>query len=62
MYDKAMNGVHKRLIHKSSPSGLTYISEWKNGSPLHKMDHLACFVGGLLVSLYQPIIIKSYII
>jgi hypothetical protein len=48
MYDKAMNGVHKKLIHKSTPSGLTYISEWKNGSPFHKMDHLACFVGGLL--------------
>ena len=29
--------------------GLTYIAEEKNGRVDHKMDHLACFVGGMLV-------------
>ena len=48
MYDKAMDGMHAELLQKSTPSGLTYIAD-KNGNNLdHKMDHLVCFMGGLL--------------
>jgi hypothetical protein len=36
------------LIHKSTPSGLTYVAEWNGAAVVHKMDHLACFVPGML--------------
>merc|ERR1711962_1275281 len=32
---------------KKSASGLTYIAEWKYGRTEDKMDHLACFAGGM---------------
>mmetsp|Transcript_12621 Transcript_12621/g.19568 ORF Transcript_12621/g.19568 Transcript_12621/m.19568 type:complete len:664 (-) Transcript_12621:81-2072(-) len=48
MYDKAIQGMHDELLQKSSPSGFTYIAD-KRGERLdHKMDHLVCFMGGLL--------------
>jgi mannosyl-oligosaccharide alpha-1,2-mannosidase len=48
MYDKAIEGMHKELLQTSTPSGLTYIAD-KSGSVMdHKMDHLVCFMGGLL--------------
>jgi Glycosyl hydrolase family 47 len=48
MYDKAMEGMHNELLQKSTPSGLTFIAD-KNGGHLDtKMDHLVCFMGGLL--------------
>lgn len=48
MYDKAIQGMHDELLHTSEPSGLTYIAD-KTGHTLdHKMDHLVCFMGGLL--------------
>lgn len=48
MYDKAIQGMHDELLQVSTPSGLTYLAD-KNGAVLnHKMDHLACFMGGLL--------------
>jgi len=28
-----------------STGGLRYVAEWKNGRIEHKMDHLACFIG-----------------
>jgi len=48
MYDKAMDGLHDKLIQKSNPNGLTYIAESNSGKLIHKMDHLVCFMGGLL--------------
>mmetsp|Transcript_28473 Transcript_28473/g.42085 ORF Transcript_28473/g.42085 Transcript_28473/m.42085 type:complete len:647 (+) Transcript_28473:118-2058(+) len=49
MYDKAIQGMHDELVQTSTPSGLTYLAD-KNGAVMdHKMDHLACFMGGLLV-------------
>ena len=48
MYDKAMDGMHKELLQTSTPSGLTYIADKNNGKMDHKMDHLVCFMGGLL--------------
>jgi len=48
MYDSAMQGMHDELLHFSVPSGLAYIAD-KNGEIVdHKMDHLVCFMGGLL--------------
>jgi mannosyl-oligosaccharide alpha-1,2-mannosidase len=51
MYSEAVDGIKDHLISKSSPSKLTFIGELDHGigSPLsNKMDHLVCFVGGML--------------
>eukprot|EP00931_Biecheleriopsis_adriatica_P086021 TRINITY_DN60760_c0_g1_i1.p1 TRINITY_DN60760_c0_g1~~TRINITY_DN60760_c0_g1_i1.p1 ORF type:complete len:703 (+),score=107.86 TRINITY_DN60760_c0_g1_i1:75-2183(+) len=45
---RAMDQMMERLI-KTTNGGLTYIAEEKNGRIDHKMDHLACFVGGMLI-------------
>eukprot|EP00568_Trieres_chinensis_P005159 CAMPEP_0183300398 /NCGR_PEP_ID=MMETSP0160_2-20130417/6841_1 /TAXON_ID=2839 ORGANISM="Odontella Sinensis, Strain Grunow 1884" /NCGR_SAMPLE_ID=MMETSP0160_2 /ASSEMBLY_ACC=CAM_ASM_000250 /LENGTH=744 /DNA_ID=CAMNT_0025462807 /DNA_START=48 /DNA_END=2282 /DNA_ORIENTATION=- len=48
MYDKSIQGMHDELLQKSSPNGLTYIADKVNGRLDHKMDHLVCFMGGLM--------------
>jgi Glycosyl hydrolase family 47 len=55
MYDKAMQGMHDELLHVSKPSGLMYLADRVGGKfpgkkrrTQHKMDHLCCFVGGML--------------
>eukprot|EP00656_Telonema_subtile_P012839 TRINITY_DN16498_c0_g1_i1.p1 TRINITY_DN16498_c0_g1~~TRINITY_DN16498_c0_g1_i1.p1 ORF type:complete len:748 (-),score=218.19 TRINITY_DN16498_c0_g1_i1:127-2370(-) len=48
MYLKSLKGILDKLIFSSAPSGLTYVAEMNNNSPVHKMDHLACFVPGML--------------
>lgn len=51
MYNEAMTGVKHHLVGKSLPNKLTYLAELPTGiggttSP--KMDHLVCFVPGML--------------
>ncbi|CCF58580.1 hypothetical protein KAFR_0E04290 [Kazachstania africana CBS 2517] len=51
LYRQSMEGVKKHLVHYSYPNKWLYIAEKPNGltgriSP--KMDHLVCFMGGLL--------------
>ncbi|KAK6633496.1 hypothetical protein RUM43_001078 [Polyplax serrata] len=46
MFDNAMTAVFEHML-KVSPGGLTYITDVKYERPEHKMDHLACFSGGL---------------
>ena len=51
LYRRAMDGMKRHLLRKSYPNGLVYISERPNGlNNIHssKMDHLVCFMGGLL--------------
>lgn len=48
MYDRAVEGMHKELLQTSKPSGLVYIADKNNGRLDYKMDHLVCFMGGLL--------------
>lgn len=48
MYDKAINGMSKELLQKSSKKGMLYIANINSGKIEHKMDHLVCFVSGLL--------------
>ncbi|KAG7372160.1 glycosyl hydrolase family 47 protein [Nitzschia inconspicua] len=48
MYDKSMQGMFDELLQVSSPSGLVYIADKNNGVLDTKMDHLVCFMGGLL--------------
>ncbi|ESN94889.1 hypothetical protein HELRODRAFT_87481 [Helobdella robusta] len=47
MYDEAMKTVMDRLL-QTSRNGLVYFAEMKNGRLEHKMDHLACFTGGMI--------------
>lgn len=47
MYDDAMQAVFQHMLRKSA-GGLTYFAELKFDRPEDKMDHLSCFVGGLL--------------
>lgn len=48
MYDKAIDSMHKELLQTSTPSGLIYIADKDRDRINHKMDHLVCFMGGLL--------------
>lgn len=51
LYRQSMDGMKQHLVAKSSPSGYTYIGEKPfglKGSLDPKMDHLVCFIGGLL--------------
>ncbi|XP_037081844.1 mannosyl-oligosaccharide 1,2-alpha-mannosidase IA-like [Pollicipes pollicipes] len=47
MFHHAIGNITQRLLKKSKVSGLTYIAEMQYERPNHKMDHLACFIGGL---------------
>lgn len=53
MFDQAALDVENELI-KQSPAGLTYFAESKFGRLEHKMDHLACF-GGKMILYYKVI-------
>lgn len=46
MFDDAMAAIMEHMIRKSQ-GGLTYVSDLKFDRLEHKMDHLACFSGGL---------------
>ncbi|KAA0158639.1 hypothetical protein FNF31_05286 [Cafeteria roenbergensis] len=58
MYDRSVRGILSRLLQYSSASGMPYIAEQakpadalpKHQSPrlVHKMDHLVCFLPGML--------------
>lgn len=46
LFDEAAKDIEEKLV-KVSPHGLTYIAEMKYNRLEHKMDHLACFAGGM---------------
>ena len=48
MWDRSVQGMHEQLLQRSSPSGLTYIAEMKNGKLVHNFGHLTCFMSGAL--------------
>ncbi|CAG7818316.1 unnamed protein product [Allacma fusca] len=48
MYDEAMKGFEENGLIRYSKSGMLYFAEMKYDRLESKMDHLACFVGGLL--------------
>ncbi|MGK3734611.1 MAG: hypothetical protein ACI90V_001448 [Bacillariaceae sp.] len=48
MYDKSIQGMHDELLSVSTPSGLVFIADKNSGNMDYKMDHLVCFMGGLL--------------
>ncbi|XP_064098205.1 mannosyl-oligosaccharide 1,2-alpha-mannosidase IA-like, partial [Macrobrachium nipponense] len=46
LYEDAIGTITDRLVHKTR-SGLIYLAESMGTSLIHKMDHLACFAGGM---------------
>ena len=46
MFDEAVTAIEQHLVQKS-PGGLTYIADMKGEKLDHKMDHLACYTGGM---------------
>ncbi|GAB1605905.1 mannosyl-oligosaccharide 1,2-alpha-mannosidase IA-like [Argonauta hians] len=46
MYDEAIASIESWLL-KTSKSGLKYLAEYKINRVENKMDHLACFAGGM---------------
>ncbi|CCK69098.1 mannosyl-oligosaccharide 1,2-alpha-mannosidase KNAG_0B06730 [Huiozyma naganishii CBS 8797] len=51
LYRESIEGMKRHLVRHSSPSGFLYIAEkpWGLHNPASaKMDHLVCFMGGLL--------------
>jgi mannosyl-oligosaccharide alpha-1,2-mannosidase len=48
MYDAAMDGMTSLLLKRTSPSRLAYVADWDGGGTVDKMDHLVCFVPGML--------------
>ncbi|VBB25261.1 unnamed protein product [Acanthocheilonema viteae] len=48
MYDAALVAIKKYLLRYSRQNHLAYFIELKGKREVHKMDHLACFIVGLL--------------
>lgn len=48
MYDKAIDGVVDVLLATSSQSGLLFIADWNGSGQQRKMDHLVCFMPGIM--------------
>eukprot|EP01137_Pigoraptor_chileana_P022435 Opistho-2@6966 len=49
MYDAAIEAILRNMLRRppAGQEGLTYVAEWQGGIVEHKMDHLACFAGGM---------------
>jgi mannosyl-oligosaccharide alpha-1,2-mannosidase len=56
MYLRAMNGIQSHLLDVSS-TNLTYFGDYNSARLVKKMDHLACFSGGLLA--YTSVSVKK---
>lgn len=48
MYDRSIQGVMDHLLQISEPSHLAFFADWNGHSNARKMDHLVCFMPGLL--------------
>ncbi len=48
MYDAAVDGMESLLLKRIQPSNRLMLSDWTDAAPKLKMEHLACFVPGML--------------
>eukprot|EP01035_Chromulina_nebulosa_P020176 gene20176-26192_t len=48
MYDKAVNGIIEVLLQTTDPNGYVFLADYNGRSINRKMDHLACFMAGVL--------------
>ncbi|KAK6055829.1 glycosyl hydrolase family 47 [Cooperia oncophora] len=46
-YDAAVFAMEKKMLYKSEASGLWYFANLHGSRVVHKMEHLACFSGGM---------------
>ena len=48
MFEQAADSIINKLVKPTGSGGAgMYLAEMKRGAPLSKMDHLACFAGGM---------------
>lgn len=50
MFEEAMINIIEKMV-RTSNGGLIYVSDLKFDHLEHKMDHLACFAGKIIISL-----------
>lgn len=48
-WEESMGAMIDKLVFKGSIPDSMYVAEYNHNHVIHKMDHLACFVGGMLV-------------
>jgi len=48
LYDEAVEGIVTHLVAQSHPSKSFYVRQYQQGKPIEKMDHLSCFLPGML--------------
>ena len=48
LWEEAMESMVSELVFTSSPGNWTYVAELDRETAVHRMDHLACFVPGML--------------
>eukprot|EP01137_Pigoraptor_chileana_P020736 Opistho-2@83502 len=58
MYDEAVAAMEEHLVGRSHPRGLTFIGEMKGSGQYNLMDHLACYVPGMLALGAQPFAVE----
>jgi len=61
MYLEVVDGVINKLAKKTKPHGWTYIAELVNGRQNDKMDHLVCFLPGVLALGYANGLPQSHL-
>ncbi|DAZ97066.1 TPA: hypothetical protein N0F65_001250 [Lagenidium giganteum] len=61
MYETAVNGMIDRLVRRSKPSGWLYVGEYERGVLEGRMEHLVCFVPGMLALGYMHGMPKSHL-
>ncbi|OQR91976.1 mannosyl-oligosaccharide alpha-1,2-mannosidase [Thraustotheca clavata] len=62
MYMTAVNGMMKKLVGKTKKSGLVFLGELEiSGKLSPKMDHLVCFIPGMLTLGYMNGMPKSHL-
>ena len=47
-WEESMRGMIDKLVFPGQEPGTAYVGELNQNRVVHKMDHLACFVGGML--------------
>lgn len=49
MWEESMRAMIDKLVFDGEEEGTKYVAEYNANHAVHKMDHLTCFVGGMLV-------------
>eukprot|EP01119_Soliformovum_irregulare_P019844 TRINITY_DN6364_c1_g3_i1.p1 TRINITY_DN6364_c1_g3~~TRINITY_DN6364_c1_g3_i1.p1 ORF type:complete len:351 (+),score=82.20 TRINITY_DN6364_c1_g3_i1:442-1494(+) len=49
LYDESVDGMIKYCLRRSNPSKSLFVSHYKQGNLSMEMDHLSCFVPGMLM-------------